>query len=361
MLNENTERRPLTASDGSLRPGRPDLPHFPPSDGDSDDFPPGLTAIGPIGTDRKVREWALVLQSMSIWHVPRRTYSGWILLVHDQDYPRARASIDSYEAENRDWPPRRARERPRYASVPIPAILFAALAVFFLVTGPGDPPSSASRWFQEGTSVANLVLTSEPWRAVTALTLHGDSEHVMGNVISGAIFATVVHRRLGPGGGSFAIVASGFFGNLVNALFQQMHGRGFHASIGASTAVFGAVGILATTQILLDPPRASGDRRSLLEIIAPVVGGLAQLGTLGARPSSDLLAHLFGFLSGALVGVIAALPLRRAQASSFALSTSPSGPSILMSGSRPARPWVQALLFALAMAVILGSWALALR
>lgn len=359
-MSDNDEPHPPHLLNGSVPPGTPNSPDFsgktPP--GLADWLPPGVVAIGPIPTDRKLRDWALVLQSMSIWHVPRRTFSGWLLLVRDEDYPRARACIDGYEAENRDWPPRRARERPRYASAPIPALLFAALAAFFLVTGPAR---SASRWFERGTSVADLVLTSEPWRAVTALTLHADSVHVMGNVISGAIFASAVHRRLGPGAGSLAIVASGVLGNVVNALFHHSRGDGLHASIGASTAVFGAVGILAATQILLDPPRSSGDRRTFVETIAPIVGGLALLGALGASPRADLGAHLFGFLSGALIGVVASLPLHRAHEATLILGASRTDPSTWVSGARPGRLWVQALLFALALAVVLASWALAFK
>src|SRR5262249_27637372 len=158
------------------------------------------------------------------------------------------------------------------------------------------------------------------------------------------IFASAVHRRLGPGTGSLAIVASGVLGNLANALFHHARGEGFHASIGASTAVFGAVGILATTQILLDPPRPSGDRKTFMELLAPIVGGLALLGALGASPQSDLGAHLFGFLSGTLMGVIAALPLRRTQTSTELLGAASTDRSILMSGARPGRFWVQALL-----------------
>jgi len=301
--------------------------------------PLGLTAIGPIGGERKARDWALVLQSMSIWHATQRSVHGWFLLVRDQDYARASASIDRYEIENRDWPPPRTRERPRFPRSPIGPIAFLALAAFFMITGPA---SSGGRWFQRGAAVADLVVSSEPWRAVTALTLHADSLHVMGNVISGAIFASAVHRRLGPGGGSLAIVAAGVAGNLANALWHHASGSGDHTSIGASTAVFGAVGILAVTQMLLDgqTERAPGAPRPWLQLAAPLVGGLALLGALGASPRADLGAHLFGFVAGGVLGLAAALPLRR--------------------GWRP-RMWVQSLFAALAAALILIPWQLAMR
>lgn len=300
--------------------------------------PNGFTAIGPIEGERKARDWSLVLQSIDVWHVVHRTFAGWILLVRDQDYERARSSIDRYEVENKDWPPKRVRERPRHEGTKIAPLVFLALAAFFMITG---PVSAGSRWFSRGTSVADVVLTSEPWRAVTALTLHADSVHILGNVISGTIFASAVCSRIGPGGGSLAILASGVIGNVANALWHHSMGSGGHGSIGASTAVFGAVGLLAATQIAVDRQGSSSGKKSLVETIAPLVGGLALLGTLGASPNSDLGAHLFGFLAGALLGLPAALYLRR--------HAKPGG-----------RFWVQPLLGALALGVVIGSWQLAM-
>jgi membrane associated rhomboid family serine protease len=110
-----------------------------------------------------------------------------------------------------------------------------------------------------------------------------------------------------------------------------------HLSIGASTAVFGAVGILAATQLTLD--KTAGPR-PWLERAAPVVGGLALLGMLGASPHSDLLAHLFGLFAGILVGLVAGRVMHRSQRSS---------------------PWVQIGCALLTVGIVLGSWGLAFR
>jgi rhomboid protease GluP len=303
------------------------------------DSPPGVRTIGPAPTDRKAREWALVLQSMSIGFVLQRMPGGWFLLVDDASHAAAAKAIGRYEVENRDWPPRVIPERPRHPSSPIAAAAFLALAVFLFVTGPA---SSGSKWFHHGASISNLVIASQPWRAVTALTLHADSVHVMGNVISGAIFASAVSRRLGPGGGLLAVLASGIAGNLANAFAHHAMGEGTHGSIGASTAVFGAVGILAATQVVVDRQRSSGARRGWLEILAPLVGGLALLGALGASPEADLGAHLFGFFAGVLIGGLASIRLRNPLAAA-------------------SRWWAQTTLGALALATVLGSWQLAMR
>jgi len=317
----------------------------------------GLTAIGPVTSERKARDWALVLQSMSTWHVIRRSQAGWVLLVRDADYPSASTSIDRYEAENRDWPPPPTRERPRHGASPAIPLMFAALVAFFLITG---PEQRSSVWFARGVAVSSQVLSTEPWRAVTALTLHADATHVLGNAISGTIFASAVQRRLGSGGAALAVLASGVLGNVGNAFYHRMLGVD-HGSLGASTAVFGAIGLLAATQLVLH--RGDSKRsRTWLEIAAPLVGGFALLGTLGSGSGdgrTDLGAHLFGFLAGVGIGVGAALPLRRTTVA-FDVGSGRQGHHVALGAGAP-RWWVQTMLGASAAAIVVMAWELALR
>jgi membrane associated rhomboid family serine protease len=328
-----------------------------PASGALDDPMAGLVALGPVPSERKVRDWALVLQSMSIWHVIRRSHAGWVLLVRDADYAASAESIDRYEAENRDWPPRPTRERARHAPSPVIPLVFAALVAFFLVTGPA---SSGSIWFTRGVAVSSQVLGGEPWRAVTALTLHADALHVLGNAVSGTVFASAVQRRIGGGGAALAVLASGVLGNVANAVYHRI-GGGDHGSLGASTAIFGAIGLLAATQLVLhraDPER----KRSWMDIAAPIVGGFALLGALGSGDGggrTDLGAHLFGLLAGILIGLAVALPLRRATLS-VDFSTGRQGHDVALGAGAP-RWWVQTMLGALAAAIVVVSWQLALR
>jgi rhomboid protease GluP len=322
-----------------------------------DDALAGLVALGPVPSERKVRDWALVLQSMSIWHVIRRSYAGWILLVRDADYAASAQSIDRYEAENRDWPPRPTRERARHASSATIPLVFAALCAFFLVTGPA---AGGSIWFTRGVAVSSQVLTTEPWRAVTALTLHADALHVLGNAISGTIFASAVQRRIGGGGAALAVLASGALGNVANAVYHHMSGVD-HGSLGASTAIFGAIGLLAATELVLH--RAGPERRrSFIDIAAPIVGGFALLGALGSGDGdgkTDLGAHLFGLLAGLVLGLGVAFPLRRATLS-VDMGTGQAGHDVALGAGAP-RWWVQTVLGAVAAAIVVVSWQLALR
>ncbi len=311
----------------------------------------GLTAIGPT-SDRKAREWSLVLQSSETWHVVRSTPSGFVLLVRDAEYEAAATSIDRYEVENKDFPPPRPKEQARFAPSAAVPFIFLALAAFFMVTGPAI---RGSAWFQQGTAVTELVLSSEPWRAVTALTLHADTAHLLGNAISGTVFASAVHRRLGPGGGSLAILAAGTFGNIANAVYHVAIGQSEHRSIGASTAIFGAIGVLAATQLFINRRKNDG-QRGFLSWAAPVVGGFALLGALGAGGArTDLGAHLFGLLAGGLIGAVAGFLLRDKLGTRFGAASSSGGRAT--GGVR----WQQVLMGATALGVVIGSWLLAAR
>ncbi len=295
--------------------------------------------VGPVPDRRRAREWGLVLTSQGIDHELVFSLDGWALRVAAEDGARASRAIELYLEENRDWPPVEKPDVPRHRPSLAVAIAFCALGLFFAVTG---PVAGGSAWFAHGRADAHLLL-SEPWRMVTALTLHADSQHVLGNMISGSIFGSTVSRRLGPGGALLAILAAGAFGNAANAL---VHLRSGHLSIGASTAVFGAVGILAGVQTILLLAKRHEPRRKKLravDLAGPLAGGLALLGSLGSGGAdTDLGAHGFGFAAGVAIGLAVAW-------------------SMIKRGEedRPSR-WLQLALGSVAALMLSGSWAVAL-
>lgn len=144
-------------------------------------------------------------------------------------------------------------------------------------------------------SAADHVLQGELYRTVTSLMIHADAAHLAGNILGIALFGSVVCQIMGVGVGLLSLLATGVGGNLINALLYR---RG-HVSIGASTAVFGAIGILSGYQFM----RRSGASRGRTKGWAALGAGLALLAFLGSSRHSDLAAHLFGFAIGIIVGV----------------------------------------------------------
>lgn len=265
------------------------------------EVPDGFRFIGPTPSLRKAQEWVFVLRSVGLDGSVRATSSGEHgLLVLESAHERSLETLRTYEEENRDFPPRPKPDRALHKPSSWAVGIVAALVAFFLVTGPARLESQFFRW---GTANTEHILHGRPWEAVTALTLHADANHVFGNALAGAIFLTAVHGRLGAGVGTFTVLAAGAAGNVLNAVW---HVTG-HRSIGASTAVFAAVGVLAATQMVLNRT----EKRGFFATWGPVVGGMALLGMLGASPSSDIRAHGFGFGAGIVAGLLAAIPLRR--------------------------------------------------
>ncbi|MCD4742553.1 MAG: rhomboid family intramembrane serine protease [Desulfobacteraceae bacterium] len=149
---------------------------------------------------------------------------------------------------------------------------------------------------REYGSSALYILQSEYFRAVTALLLHADIEHLAGNLVGLFVFGTGVFSLTGYGRGSLMLLLSGFLGNVTNAYFK----KGVYLSIGASTCVLGAAGILTALQIT----KKRKTSMSNIQILAPFAAGMALLALLSGGENTDISAHLFGFLWGFLIGVI---------------------------------------------------------
>jgi membrane associated rhomboid family serine protease len=239
----------------------------------------------------------LVLSSSGISYFVSREVPGWSILINSYDYEAALAAIQAYMAENRDDDnPAEPDESPphikTYSGLYVAVFLF--LCHWLVVDGVGVS-MAARNW---GASAAR-ILDGEWSRTVTALMLHADALHLGANMVGLALFGTAVCSIAGSGIGWLLILTSGMAGNYLNAL---LFGGG-HLSIGASTAVFGALGIVASHQVV-DKIRRPGQR---LKAWIPLAGGLALLGILGSAANTDITAHLFGFMAGLVLGAAYAL------------------------------------------------------
>jgi membrane associated rhomboid family serine protease len=278
---------------------------------------PGASAALDVPGGSRVRadEWALVLVSQGVPCVVARSPHGFVVEVGSADQARARfvlaaylrenphAAVDDAEANAGDSIGSNDPTRASTGSEPlVPAIAVGfALAVLFVVTG---DRTHGHTFFAQGSAHAGLIQDGQWWRTVTALCLHADLPHVIGNVVFGLYFLTAVCRSLGSGLGLTLVLVAGAGGNLLNAVTQNRS----HDSVGASTAVFGAIGLLAG--MALARRQRAGERGArLLLPIGAGLGLLAMLGTSGARV--DLWAHLDGLVTGVALGVVSILALPR--------------------------------------------------
>lgn len=241
--------------------------------------------------EQKKAEWELVLIAMGIDHAWGEDGE---LLVPKSQAVKAIDEIRLYEEEEKQFPKTRALPVLQQQNVYANLFVLSLLLLFFTIVyeGLGGPEWSTLPWLEQGRVDAARIMDGEIWRTVTALTLHSDPAHVLGNVIIGAPFILTVCTNLGMGLGWLAIILAGALGNYVNAWVMAPT----HLSIGFSTSVFAAVGIMAITAI----------KHSRLSVTNAFVLGLALLALLGVGgENTDLGAHLFGLLAGFLIGWLA--------------------------------------------------------
>ena len=237
--------------------------------------------------------YGLVLSSSDVaYHVGRGEH-GWEVYVHDTAYEKALDVIEQYLSENRDAHLVEEVHAFEYGKTYFGvwvSLILVALHVAIAMS------HESEAYIKTYGLDAYQVLHGELYRTVTSLIIHANTLHLAGNVLGIAVFGTAVCQIMGPGVGWLIIMVTGIGGNFMNAFLYKSH----HLSVGSSTAVFGAVGILAGYQFLkkLRPP-GRGTKAWL-----PLAGGLALLAFLGAGKHSDLTAHLFGFIVGIVIGVL---------------------------------------------------------
>jgi membrane associated rhomboid family serine protease len=242
--------------------------------------------------------------------------------------------LRQYERENHGWPPPRPQTTPLVDNRTTTLWVLIAIGVFYNLTLQdinlaGHNPVD---WNRLGNADAGKIIAGQWWRVATALTLHSDWQHLLGNLAIGGLFISRLCRDLRSGLAWLLLLATGMLGNLVNAWLQNPA----HRAVGASTAVFGAVGLLAAISMVRYRHSLRSYRRWALPVAA-AIGLLAMLGAGGEN--TDLGAHLFGFLFGFPLGFGTELVIERR--------------------GRPSRK-VNALLATTAAGVVIYAWWMAL-
>lgn len=252
----------------------------------------------------QARICALVMDSRSIPCCIEPLGAGWQLLVPEHHRESADRELYLYEEANRSWPPVLPAARQVIENTLPTVSVLILLAVFhnLAVISSAFPEYGLPDLYEIGVARAADIRNGAWWQCVTALTLHADLLHLLSNLAIGGTVIVFLCRELGSGLSWGLLLASGTVGNGMNAWVQPLA----HRSVGASTAVFGAVGILAALSAVRY--RHHLHRRWAI----PVAAGLALLAILGTEgKNTDLGAHLFGFCAGALCGVTAELYVGR--------------------------------------------------
>jgi membrane associated rhomboid family serine protease len=243
-------------------------------------------------------ERALVLVAVGIAAVIGFDGLDFVLQVDEADVAAALAQLRQYAAESRPAPlPPPPPPSHRGAWVGCALYVLVLLTVAYSI-GNGLWRLDA---FSTGELDSARVQAGQWWRAWTALTLHVDAAHLAANLGAGVWFGYLAGRELGTGTAWLLSVSGAALANL----FEALLGPADHISVGASTAVFTALGLLSAHAWRLRRSYAQPWARRW----APLVGGVVLLGWLGSSGEGvDVVSHALGFLIGAGLGTLAAAP-----------------------------------------------------
>ncbi len=259
-----------------------------------------LTEVGTYPTLDEAHEHGLVILAMRepCWVEDQRPTGDYALHASSDAAPKIARELEAYQIEQAGHAPVSTPQVELFHHGPgwsVYLIWAALLAVVFVMQG--RFPSLAD---DGASSNIGLLAKYEWWRPFTGLFLHADLPHLLGNLLSGLIFGTLVARCIGAWLGWALIFVCGTLGNVITSIVTWPDP---FVSIGASTAVFGALGMLAGlgfSNLLKNRVRLPWART-----VAPVLAGIVLLGWLGGGSeggNTDVLGHVFGFGSGVAMG-----------------------------------------------------------
>src|SRR5215468_4986816 len=155
----------------------------------------------PARSERQAMDWSLVLASQGIETIIDLdpAAGAWRLLVAPPDYARARQTIQQYLRENK---PRRWQHELPFSDLildwrsVVPMLLFILL---YAIETTGHAALQAA-----GILDNQAVAHGEWWRLFTAITLHGDVNHLAANTTTGLLLVGLAMGAFGPGLGLLA-------------------------------------------------------------------------------------------------------------------------------------------------------------
>ena len=263
-------------------------------------IPLTLIPLTPEMPAKACADCAFLLDAVGIPYERRTTATGTSLWVLPEHHARAAQELGAYLRENHR-PERPPVIWPRHPH----AIygVFAYAVVMVAVTAAAMSHAFDKAWVSNGLLDKGFAGRGEWWRVLTALTLHADMLHLLSNLAFGALFGYPAARLFGPGIAWLLILLGAGLAYGIDALLHPPQ----HYLLGASTAVFTALGLIA----------AYGWRRHLrnwtpwMRNASPLLAGLALLAFTGTGgENTDILAHFVGFAVGAGMGAICArLPM----------------------------------------------------
>ncbi len=249
--------------------------------------------------EKKADLIVLILTSQYIETQIERQGSLFDILINSRDEKKAFLMIEAYQKENRFF-----RLKQQVQAFPISSFksytAFSIMGLLLFIHLVSVYYNIHEALILKFGASSLYILQGETYRAITALFLHADVQHLAGNLAGLLIFAAPLISISGYGTGSLMLLVTGTTGNLLNAHLYQTA----HLSIGASTAVMGAAGLLAAFEM------TENSRPVSLNNLMPLIAGAILVTLFSQGENTDVWAHILGFFSGVVSGIIF-FPLNR--------------------------------------------------
>lgn len=262
--------------------------------------------LGGVADAERVRLWKLVLEAKRIpYMMGAQPNSLYVSALYEE---KAFSEIHAFESEpmERDAAPASVVHENWLAGL----LFFAALIFLDFLRHSEDTVFSSSfvdAWVTAGSLQGEAIVhDGEWWRVFTALTLHADAAHLLGNCLFGALFLLPLCRFTGFGHGLFCCVYGGALGNAATVLFrhEDVSSLGFSSAVFATLGGLAAYGALRSIRFIRQKGRPRGGIRRAVWAY-PLCAALALLAFLGAGGDTpagvDVTAHAFGFCVGILI------------------------------------------------------------
>jgi len=175
---------------------------------------------------------------------------------------------------------------------PIVSIIVTIHIVLYLCTVLPIFPNS---WFYENLSGVNLyIMEGQFWRLITPTFMHSGFSHMLFNSFSLVLFGPALERMLGSFKFLWVYLISGLVANVATLILEPLT----YTHVGSSGAIFGLFGYYIAIIIF----RKNMLSRQNSQIIMTLC--VISLVMTFLQPNINITAHLFGLISGFVLGAI---------------------------------------------------------
>jgi rhomboid protease GluP len=248
------------------------------------------SAVITVRSKRQAMDWSLALASQGVAATIHRAETGWVLLVDPPEYEQARDILRQYEIENRGWKWRQHLPGTGF-TLHWGALLWALVLTALYYGSAVRFPRLESAGIVDSRAVEH----GQWWRLFTAVTLHENLPHLAANAATGFVLLGLAMARFGPGIALLTTFLAGAAANYAAVVLDPS----VHESLGASGMVTAALGMV--TVQTFGPAR--GQRIAMRLLMRAAAAGVLILVLIGFSQGSDIVAHIGGFVGGAILGL----------------------------------------------------------